>query len=374
MILSTEEFAELRDLFIRFAMVEGVSLNERAIADTVASTLRPLGIRVMEDGIGPSIGGNAGNLLCFPPDFRASEPALLLTAHLDTVQPTAGLVPKVLPDRITSDGTTILGADNRMGLSILTFLLMQVVRRNLPHRNFFVVHTVGEELALYGADRIDLSAYRLDGAYVFDSSRRPGIYVRECVGLYMFDAVFHGKAAHAGVAPEEGVNAVALAAKAIGSMQIGRIDPTMTTNIGKIEGGGATNIVPDRVSISGEVRSFSAQRTRERLQQIEEGFRRAMGSQGRLEFSSAVDFEPYVLSPDAPFVARLERAIRAQGLTPQGIAYTGGSDANKYNAKGIPAVNLGIGAQKPHTLEEFLLLEDLAASAGIAFELIRAED
>jgi tripeptide aminopeptidase len=373
MTLTSAEASELRDLFLRLAAVDGVSLHERSIADAIADTLRSCGLRVVEDGTGASIGGNAGNLLCFPPDFRTGEPAIVLTAHLDTVQPTAGLRPQLLADRITSDGTTILGADNRMGLSILTYLLMQITRKALPHRNFFVVHTVAEEIGLFGAEQIDLSPYRVEAAYVFDSSRRPGIYVRECVGLSLFEATFHGKAAHAGVAPEDGVNAIALAANAIATMQIGRIDRTMTTNVGWIAGGGATNIVPDRVTIKGEVRSFSAERTQERLRLIEGGFRGSMNGHGSLEFVSKVDFAPYDLPPDAPFLSRLEDALRAQGLTPQPISYTGGSDANKYNAKGIPAVNLGIGAQKPHTHEEFLLLEDLSMSAGIAFELIHPD-
>lgn len=327
----------------------------------------------MEDPAGAAIGGNAGNLLCFPPGFREDQPAIMLTAHLDTVASTAGLAPLVTDERISSDGRTILGGDNRLGLSILTYLLQQVATRRLPYRNFFVAHTVAEEIGLFGAEKIDLSPYRVTGAYVFDSSRRPGIYVRECVGLHLFEVTFRGKSAHAGVAPEEGINAIALAARAITTMQVGRIDPTMTTNIGWIAGGGATNVVPDRVTIKGEVRSFSEQQSLERIRMIEQGFRATLNGHGDLEFSSRVDFAPYVLHPHSPLLADLERAIRAQGLQPQPIPYTGGSDANKYNAKGIPAVNLGIGAQKPHTHEEFVLLEDIAAAAGIAFELIRPD-
>jgi tripeptide aminopeptidase len=370
MNLSTADSGEVQRLFLHLASIDGVSLHERHIANEVTNILRPFGVRVVEDATASAIGGNCGNILCFPPDFRNDKPAIMLTAHLDTVQSTASLKPQVLSDRIMSDGTTILGGDNRLGLSILTYLLQQVIVRNIPHRNFFVAHTVAEEIGLYGAEKLDASKYNIECAYVFDSSRRPGIYVRECVGLYLFDAVFHGKASHAGVAPEDGINAITLASKAISRIQIGRIDADMTTNIGSITGGGATNVVPDRVAIEGEVRSFSPERILERLNLIESAFCQSLDGIGSVEFKSRVDFQPYVLDASAPFLANLERALRSVGLTPQPIRYTGGSDANKYNAKGIPAVNIGIGAQKPHTHEEFVLLEDLKKSAEIAFALI----
>jgi len=129
--------------------------------------------------------------------------------------------------------------------------------------------------------------------------------------------------------------------------------------------------VPDKVSIEGEVRSFSPQRIRERLQSIQSAFEQSANG-GRIEFTSHADFEPYVLRDNAPAVMELERALRAAGLTPQPIRYSGGSDANMYNAKGIPAVDIGTGAQKPHTREEFVLIEDLTKSAEIAFALIDA--
>jgi tripeptide aminopeptidase len=373
MKIPSAEFTELQSLFLRFAAVDGVSLNERLIADTVKDVLTPHGVRVVEDETGKAIGGNCGNLLCFPPNFRDDQPAIILTAHLDTVQSTARLKPQIEADRITSDGTTILGGDNRMGLSILTFLLQQVAKRKIPHQNFFVVHSVAEEIGLYGAEKIDLSKYLVEGAYVFDSSRRPGIYVRECVGLYLFDASFIGKAAHAGVSPEDGINAISLASHALSKTEVGRIDEDLITNVGTIAGGVATNVVPDKVSIEGEVRSFSPERSIERLRLIEKTFRDSIGGQGSVDFKYRVDFEPCVLKPDAPLLVRLERALRAVGLTPQPIRYTGGSDANKYNAKGIAAVCLGIGAQKPHTHEEFVLLEDLAKATEIGFELIRPD-
>ncbi|MCX6137920.1 MAG: M20/M25/M40 family metallo-hydrolase [Ignavibacteriales bacterium] len=362
--------ADLQSLFLRLAPVPGVSLQERLIANAIAALLKPAGITVIEDAAGTTLGGDAGNLICLPPHFDPAQPAMMLTAHLDTVESTAALTPVVHPDRITSGGDTILGGDCRLGLTVLCDLLLQSARGTAPLKNFFVLFTVAEEIGLLGAREFDASQYNISFAYVFDSSRRPGIYIKECVGLHLFDAAFHGKAAHAGVAPEEGINAIALAAAAIANVPFGRIDDDMTANIGAIRGGHATNVVPDLVTVEGEVRSFSPDRIREQMGIIERRMREGMNGVGTLSFSTRVDFEPYVLMDGMSFLTDLERALRTCGLTPNPIRYSGGSDANMYNAKGIKAVNLGTGAQKPHTKEEFFLLEDILAVAKIAYSLV----
>ena len=366
--------SDLASLFLRLAGIEGTSLDERKIADEVAAVLTRAGIRVVKDDSNKSFGGTTGNLLCFPPEYRADQPAVMLTAHLDTVKSTAQLKPVVDATSIRSDGTTILGADNRVGLSVLVHLLQTVAAEKPPQRNFFVVFTVGEETGLFGAGGIDLTPYKVSSAYVFDCSKRPGVYIRDCVGLYGFEAEFIGKSAHSGVAPEKGVSAIQLASKAIAGLKLGRIDDNTTANIGKIHGGEAINSIPEKVLIQGEVRSFTPQRIKEQLTLIEQSLHASVNGTGKVVFKWQPDFEPYMLATDAPMIVALESAMRAVGLTPQPIRYTGGSDANKYNAKGIPAVNLGIGAQNPHSYEEFVLIEDLVKTYELARALIAPGD
>ena len=363
----------LTELFLHLAGVEGVSLAERRIADTVIAVLRDADVRVVEDGSAAILGGTAGNLLCFPPDFRAGSPAIMLTAHLDTVESTAALRPVVDATTIRSDGSTILGADNRMGLAVLVETLRAVVREKIAHRNFFVVFTVGEETGLFGAGTVDVSPFAPTGAYVFDCSKRPGYYIRECVGLHTFTADFIGKAAHAGVAPEEGVSAIRMACAAISKLRLGRVDPDTTANVGRIRGGEALNAIPAHATIEGEVRSYLVDRIKDELQIIEQTLQTSAGGLGRVEFRSREEFVPFTLQAGSPLLVHLEHAMRSVGLTPKGIRYTGGSDANKYNAKGFPAVNIGIGAQKPHSHEEFLLIDDLMNSSALALALVREE-
>jgi len=362
----------LVDLFLSLVRVDSISLAERPIADTITALLRQAGIRVHEDDSAARLGGTAGNLFCFPPGFRNDLPAIVLTAHLDTVKPTARVNPIVESTLIRSDGTTILGGDDRAGCAVLIRLLLDITEQSLSHKNFFVLFTVGEETGLFGAGTADLSQYQTTGAYVFDCSKRPGTYIREAVGLSTFTATFIGKTAHSGVAPEEGISAIQLASAAISKLELGRIDADTTANVGTIHGGEALNAIPERVTIEGEVRAFSPQRISERLTIIENTLRRSIDSRGSVQFSQKTDFAPYVHAADSPLVTALERAMHTAGIEPHPIRYTGGSDANKYNAKGTPAVNLGIGAQKPHSNEEFILIDDLARSHALATALVRS--
>ena len=360
----------LIQLFTQFAAIDGVSLAEREIAQSVIGLLQAAGIRVVEDDAARRIGGTVGNLLCFPPDFRPGRPAVMLTAHLDTVLPTKKLKPIVSEERISSDGSTILGGDNRLGVTILISLLLATTEGQRSYKNYFVAFTVAEEIGLRGATAMNLTPYNVRSAFVFDCSKRPGIYIKECVGLALFNARFVGKAAHAGVAPEEGINAIGLAGAGISKLRMGRVDEDTTVNIGRISGGEASNVVPDKVEIRGEVRSFRMSRIRGELRHIERTLSEAALGGGKLLFETKDDFEPYAHADTTPIVLEVERALKRVSLSPQPIRYTGGSDANVYNARGIPAINLGIGAQKPHSFQEFILIEDLVKSAEIAFSLV----
>lgn len=368
--MSFSNIDALTNLFLQLAAIDGVSLQERLIADRITTLLRVHKIHVMEDGAGKRLSGEAGNLICLPPDFKPDAPAVMLSAHLDTVQSTAALRTKIENGRIHSDGTTILGADNRLGVTALMHLLLNLSLLPPAHKNFFVAFTVAEELGMLGAAQLDLSAYQVEGGFVFDCSQRPGVYIQKCAGAAVFQAKVLGRAAHAGVAPEEGINAIALASAALAKIQTGRLDAETTVNVAKISGGKALNIVPDEVIIEGEVRGFSAARLNEQLAHIQQEFLAAKQN-GKIVFSSQTDFVPYNLPPQSPVVTRLERALRAVNLEPKPIRYMGGSDANVWNAKGIPAVNLGIGAQKPHSNDEFVLIEDLIKSAEIARALVQ---
>lgn len=360
----------LVELFLSAVKVDALSLHERPMAQFVLKVLDGLPVRIHEDTTAEVIGGDAGNLICVPASFDPLRPAIALFAHLDTPRSTGNVKPILSNGRITSDGSTILGVDNRAGTSVLLHALRHVLQ-NDSRGNFIIVFTVAEEIGLLGSKHVDLSPFNVRMGFVFDCSKRPGTFIQSAVGCSLYTATFLGRASHAAVAPEKGVSAIRSAARAIAGIPMGRLSPTMTSNVGTIRGGEATNIVADRCVIEGEVREFDGGLIRGHLSDIERVFRAAAEQDGgSLQFTAAEDFAPFVLDERSPAFQWTVEVLRHVGLTPDPIRYLGGSDANMLNAKGIPTVNLGIGAQNPHGNDEFILLEDLQKSLEIARTLL----
>ena len=210
--------------------------------------------------------------------------------------------------------------------------------------------------------------------FIFDSSLDPGCFAVCSPGAACFTATVHGKPSHAGIAPEKGVDAIRIAAEAVASLKLGRIDDETTSNIGTVHGGEATNVVPARVVLKGEARSLDIAKVPPILDGFKAAFEAAAGKRGgRAEFEWVWDFKPYRLSPDSPALAAAHRAVSAAGLEPSPVPSHGGSDANNLNANGVPAVNFGIGAKNPHADDEYILLDDLRAGADIVAALIRRD-
>jgi tripeptide aminopeptidase len=360
----------LVDLFLDAVKVDALSLKERPMAQFVKNALCGLPLEIREDLTAQMFNGECGNLICIPSGFDPSRPSIALLAHMDTPRETVHVRPVVSDSQIASDGTTALGVDNRAGTSVLLHVLRQHLEAGNPG-NFVVVFTVGEELGLFGSKYVDLSPYNVKMCFIFDCSKRPGTFIQAAVGCSLYDATFVGTSSHAAVAPEKGVNAIQIASRAIAQIPMGRLSPTMTSNVGMIAGGTATNVVPDRCTIQGEVREFDPHMINDHMTMLERVFRStAKGLGGDVEFQTREDFAPFRLSAEHPVFVMTVDALKSVGLKPHPIDYLGGSDANMLNAKGIPSVNLGIGAQNPHGNDEFILVEDLDKSAEIAVELI----
>jgi tripeptide aminopeptidase len=329
---------------------------------------------VVEDEAGTFISGNSGNLFVFPPQFKRNKPATVFTAHLDTARDTGTVQVVRHADRVTSDGTTQLGVDNRAGLSILSYLLEFQQELGVHEQNYFCVFTVAEEIGLLGAYHADFSPFIIDAIYVFDSAMRPGNYIAECAGMYLFDVTVEGKAAHSAVSPEKGKNAVQAAAEMIQSVPLGRLEEFTTANIGLVSGGDATNVIPASCTFQGEIRSLSVENIQKYLNVFEHNFQQvAEKKQVKIQFNTKKDFNPYQIEKEEPIRVRLENAMIESGLKPNPVRYTGGSDANVYNEKGVPAINLGIGAQNPHGNDEFMLYKDFESVLRLAVSLLKTK-
>ena len=357
----------LTDIFVEVISIEGISGNERRVAEYITSFLKKLNLKPAEEPCSRLPEGNTGNIVC--PVGTGGD--FVLLSHMDTARSTAGVNPQFLEDRIISDGTTVLGVDNRAGIASLLYAIEKLKLEGSPLKDFTFAFTVQEETTLYGSMSIDLNG-NIKKGYVFDSHTRPGNIICSSAGSIGFTIKIFGKASHSGIAPEKGIDSVKISADAISKIQFGRIDDDTTANIGIIKGGSATNVIPELTEIEGEVRSMVPWKIDEKINEIKRVFEEVSEQYGgSIEFNSSWNFQPYNISADSETYKMIEEAIKKTGLTPIRNSSKGGSDANSLNAKGIECVNLGIGAENPHSNDEFILYEDLQKTAEIAMELMK---
>lgn len=358
------------DLFRALAEINSPSRGERQIADFLMDKLSSLGFSVSEDASGKAIGGNAGNIIGELGGGDRNAGAVLLCAHMDTVQATDGISVVIADGVIRTDGRTILGADDKCGIAAILEGLTIVKEKKLPHPPIIVVFTVAEEVGLLGAKNLALPKEARIG-YVFDSGSPVGTFVVKAPAENDIKAIIHGRAAHAGVEPEKGADAIRMAAAAIASMPLGRIDSETTANIGVIKGGKATNIVADRVEILAEARSHNpaklAEQTARMKQALEEAAQR-LGGRAEVEISQA--YPSFELSPDDEVVMLALRAAQRLGLSARTVPRGGGSDANIFNGKGLPTLNVGLGMTDEHTTAEHVSVSSLTAGASFVATLL----
>lgn len=359
--------------FLELVQIHCATRQEREVADVLIQRLRQLGLEVMEDGVGELIGGNCGNLIATLPGKKQQAPRLLLTAHLDCVGPCLQIKPRVQDGRIVSDGTTVLGADDKAGVAAIMETLRVLQEQAIDHGGIQVVFTVAEEGGLNGSKNIDKALLQADYGYALDSSGRPGKIINQAPGQNKIKVKIHGRTAHAGIAPEEGINAIVVAGKALSQVRDGRIDEETTANIGIIQGGRATNIVPELVEITCETRSRNMTKLQQLTDEICATFEQvAVAAGGRAELEVSKAYDPFVLAEDAAVIAVAAKAAGNIGLLPVVEGTGGGSDANFFNSYGIPCAVLGVGMEKVHTTEEFILEEDLYKAAELLVEIVKS--
>jgi tripeptide aminopeptidase len=360
----------LHETFASLCRIESPSGSERACAEAVSSELRGLGLEVSEDRAGESIGGNCGNLLARVPG--SGDRTLLFCAHMDTVPVAAPIEPVVRDGAWENANEAILGADNKVAVATLLVLARRLCTRPAPV-GVELLFTIGEELALAGAKEFEVGILRSRIGYTFDSAAPLGGVVVASPTHYRLAADLRGVAAHAGVRPENGRSAILAAARAIASMRLGRIDAETTANIGTIEGGGASNIVPDRCRVLGEARSLDADRAERIASELVECLADAANDpecECDLDVSLERQFEGYRVRPSSEEVGLAFEALRGCGHEPRPTATGGGSDANALRARGLAVLNLANGTERNHEPGERVATADLEAILDVAIALV----
>ena len=364
------ERERLHETFAAVCRIESPSGHERACADWVTTELRGLGLEVEEDDAGPRVGSDAGNLLARIPG--AGPESILLCAHMDTVPLTAPVEPVRVDGGWTNAGEGILGADNKTAVAVMIELARRLTGADEPAPvGVELLFTVCEEISLLGAREFDVGRLRSKFGYVFDHATPIGEIVLAAPTLHRMVAEFHGRAAHAGVRPEDGRSAIAAAARAVAAMQLGRLDPETTANVGTIAGGTAVNVVPERCRIEAEVRSIDQQRVETLATEMIDHLQNAAdAAECDLDVTVERMIQGFRTRAKATQVTVAEQALRACGYEPRHIITGGASDANAFQAAGFACLNLADGTEHNHEPTERISVDALEGLLELAIALV----
>lgn len=362
--------------FAALARIDSESGSEALIAKVLEKELTDLGAVVVFDEAGAKVNGDCGNLVAAFKGNTDADP-VMLSGHMDTVVPGKG-VKVIFEDGVfRSDGTTILGSDDKSALAVILEVMQVIKDNNLPCPPVEVVMTVCEERGLLGAKNLDCSRLKSKFGYILDAVDTQGI-VNRAPTANKISAKIYGRAAHAGSSPENGISAIYAASRAIAKLELGRIDEETTCNLGLISGGAATNIVPEYVEIHGEARSHDPAKLDKVTQAIVSTFENTMvelqtdrDALPRVEMSVKNDF-PHTNIPEDHVVIKLaQKAAANLGRNLTCKTSGGAADANIFFCKGIAAGVIGTGMTDVHTLKESIALKDMVRCAELVLEILQ---
>ncbi|HOX27882.1 MAG TPA: M20/M25/M40 family metallo-hydrolase [bacterium] len=366
------EPSKLIKTFLELVAIDSESLNERGVADYILARLAPRAASVFEDDAAAKLGGNCGNLILKLKGSIPGAPVIMLNAHMDTVKPGIGIKPVFDGDMIRSGGDTILGSDDKAGVAVIIETVDRLFEEKAPHGDLLLVFTISEEIGLRGAANLDSKLLEADFCYTLDNSGGAGVIF---VGAPSHDKLtvrIKGRAAHAGVEPEKGVSAIQVAAAAISKMKLGRIDDETTANVGVIRGGRATNIIPETVVVEAEARSHDNKKLEVQIDSMRAAFESAAAEFGAtIEMEHEKEYLAYRLTEEMPVVKVAAAAARAMGVAPSLKVSGGGSDANIFNAHGLPSAPLGAAMRNCHSNKEEMSVSELEGVLKFVLEIVK---
>ncbi len=361
----------LFDEFIELITTDSETGDERAICDLLKEKLTLLGFEVVEDDSAEKTGHGAGNLVATMNGALDKAPNIYFTCHMDTVAPGKGIKPTLKDGYFESDGTTILGSDDKAGLAALMEGIRVMKEQNIPHGKIQLVITAGEESGLMGSRHLDTSLVNADFGFAIDSNGPVGEIITSAPSQAKLFTTIYGKAAHAGVNPEDGISAIQVASRAISKMRLGRIDAETTANVGFFKGGTASNVVPEKVEIISEARSRNEIKLKAQVKHMEKTFKEVAEELGaKAEVETRVLYPSFKFTEEDLVVKKAIAAVEKIGRNPKVTVSGGGSDANVMAGYGFPTVNLGIGYENIHTTSERMPSEELVKAAELVIALI----
>ncbi len=360
------------DEFVKIVRIDSLSLKEEKMFDYIKTRLGHLPVTMeflpytMEN-----TGAASGNLIVRLPANENNKPALFFDAHVDTVEPGIGIKPVVENNRIRSDGSTILGADDKAGAAAMIIALEELLSSGVRHGDISFLFTSAEEIGLTGVHHLDFSKLKADYGFVLDSHGKIGGVNVAAPHHYGYEIRVKGKASHAGIAPEQGINAIKIAAQIIESLPQGKLNKDTVANVGLIEGGKATNIIPDECIIKGEFRSHDMKE----IIRLKEEITRLIEKNKKLAVDIGLSFtemyKGFRFNKRDPIIQIVRKAIESIGLKPRFERSGGGSNTNLYNQNHIACLNLAVGMMNVHSTEEYIDCDDLENLVRLIMELVK---
>ncbi len=369
----------LAEIFTKLCQIDSPSTKEKPVADYLIKIFSDLGGDVSEDDSASKTGSDCGNLLVrFPGNVLELEP-VFFNCHMDTVQPGIGVKVLRKGNIFTSAGDTILGADDKSGIAVFIEVMQLMKENNIAYGPVEFLFTTCEEVGLRGAKSFDFNRLQSKIGYALDSTGTDKVIIG-APAANRLSIEIDGVSAHAGLNPELGISAIQIASKAISELHLGRLDHESTANIGLISGGTATNIIPDKVIVHGEVRSHSQDKLCSFTESIEETFNQVVddftdlssetNGKPTVKFSVAEEYPVMSVSLDDNVIKRIESAAFLLDRQLDYISAGGGSDANIFNSHGLATAIIGTGMAKVHSTEETIDLQDMVRTAELVLAII----
>jgi tripeptide aminopeptidase len=357
-------------LFTELAAIPSPPGEERPVADRVLAYLRELGLEPSEDDAGSRIESTSGNILCALAPTADGLP-LFFCAHLDTVQPLGPIEPVLEDGRIRNGAGTILGADNKSAAAVMLEAARRIVSDGRPHAGIELLFTPKEEVGLLGAAAFDEKRLSARVGFVYDHAAPIGDVILGAPHMKGIDARFRGRAAHAGMFPEEGRSAIAAASRAIADLRLGRLDDETTANVGRIEGGSARNVVPEECSFLAEARSHDEAKLGDLVQEMLASIAFAASlAECEVETTLHDHASGYRFRKDELPVRLAAEALERTGYEPRYILSGGGADANVFNQRGLQCLNLANGMANIHSPDEEIAADDLVQMVEVTLALV----
>jgi len=361
----------LLNTFLTLVKINSPSLKEKDINIFLRNYFQNIASGLSEDNAAKKINGQSGNLI-IKIKGTSSVPPISFWTHMDTVAPTLNIKPILTNNKIKTDGSTILGGDDKAGIAALCEVGTILKKENIPHGDIEFVFTVAEEIGLLGAKNMDFKMLDSKIAYVLDCDGPIGTVVVRAPFSKKIYVKIKGKAAHAGIEPQKGISAIKIASLAMTKIKVGKINQITTANIGKISGGVATNIIPEEVYLEGEVRSFSKEQLNTQVQHMKKHFLLAAKRlNGKVSFKAKHDYSGFSIKNSSSALKLVKKAANNLGLKQLNKASGGGSDANIINKNQVVALNLGVGMSNAHTKKECISKKDLYNTAKLVLEIIK---